>query len=487
MLFNSIAGSGDIVSFDGISITTPPTKTTYTEGDTFDPTGMVVTMSFNNGALNKITNSYTVTPTAMTLEVTSVTISVTFGDETKTVTLAVTVNERHEIVYSGTHTTEEIVLGGDHYTQTSMTGSGILSVYGTWTDTEIWLCGGGADGLHGGNNGKSHGGGGGYVAQNTSTTLSPGTYTVTVGAAASASTITKDGTTFLTANGADGANGGSGGGAAGNNGNPGTGAGVSTKPFKDSRYEKIPCAGGGGAATNPGDQYANGGNGGSDGSDGGAWSGIGDQSSYGYAGKGGTTGGGRGYAYNINTSSSAATSATYYGSGGGGARYATPGTGYQGLAMLRTKKTMTPTAYRYYKLALPDTPRYISSGNRAGYDNEIADFALYTTDKSKVSYTGATYTASGTTKGAVANAFDGSTSTYWRHYLNGTAWIQVQLASAAIVSSFSVASNSTSYANDKLVLYGSNDGNNYVILYNSNSGLAKGWTGKTYKTFTIFE
>lgn len=215
MLFNSIAGSGDIVSFDGISITTPPTKTTYTEGDTFDPTGMVVTMSFNNGALNKITNSYTVTPTAMTLEVTSVTISVTFGDETKTATLAVTVNERHEIVYSGTHTTEEIVLGGDHYTQTSMTGSGILSVYGTWTDTEIWLCGGGADGLHGGNNGKSHGGGGGYVAQTTSTTLSPGTYTVTVGAAASASTITKDDTTFLTANGAEGANGGSGGGAAG--------------------------------------------------------------------------------------------------------------------------------------------------------------------------------------------------------------------------------------------------------------------------------
>lgn len=44
-----------------IEITSPPAKTTYTEGDTFDPTGMVVTANYENGKKKSISD-YTYSP-----------------------------------------------------------------------------------------------------------------------------------------------------------------------------------------------------------------------------------------------------------------------------------------------------------------------------------------------------------------------------------------------------------------------------------------
>lgn len=80
------------VTLSSISITTPPTRTAYTEGDTFDPTGMVVTATYSNGDTETVTG-YTITPSgALATTDTSVTISFTFAGVTRTATQAITVS-----------------------------------------------------------------------------------------------------------------------------------------------------------------------------------------------------------------------------------------------------------------------------------------------------------------------------------------------------------------------------------------------------------
>lgn len=80
----------DLVS---IAVTTAPTKTAYTAGETFDATGMVVTATYSNTTTKAVT-TYTVTPsTALSTTDTAVTISYTEGGVTKTTTQAITVTE----------------------------------------------------------------------------------------------------------------------------------------------------------------------------------------------------------------------------------------------------------------------------------------------------------------------------------------------------------------------------------------------------------
>lgn len=74
-----------------ITITTAPTKTTYTAGETFDATGMVVTATYADTTSAAVTN-YTVSPSgALQTTDTAVTISYTSGGATKTATQAITV------------------------------------------------------------------------------------------------------------------------------------------------------------------------------------------------------------------------------------------------------------------------------------------------------------------------------------------------------------------------------------------------------------
>ena len=74
-----------------IAITTAPTKTSYTAGDTFDATGMVVTATYDDTTSAAVTN-YTVSPSgALSTSDTTVTISYTSGGATKTATQAITV------------------------------------------------------------------------------------------------------------------------------------------------------------------------------------------------------------------------------------------------------------------------------------------------------------------------------------------------------------------------------------------------------------
>lgn len=75
-----------------ISVTTPPTKTTYYEGESFSKLGMVVTASFDSGPSSDVTADVTVSPLTLTTSTTEVTLSYTTGGVTKTTTQAVTVN-----------------------------------------------------------------------------------------------------------------------------------------------------------------------------------------------------------------------------------------------------------------------------------------------------------------------------------------------------------------------------------------------------------
>ena len=79
-------------TLSSLTITTAPTKVAYTAGETFDPTGMVVTAAYEDATSAAVTN-YTYSPTRA-LETTDeeVTISFTSGGVTKTATQAITVS-----------------------------------------------------------------------------------------------------------------------------------------------------------------------------------------------------------------------------------------------------------------------------------------------------------------------------------------------------------------------------------------------------------
>ena len=87
------------LSLSGIEVTAAPTKTIYAAGESLDKTGMVVTASFNDGAVTRVLDAeeYTVIPETLTAGQTEVTISYTYasvsGDETKTAAQAVKVME----------------------------------------------------------------------------------------------------------------------------------------------------------------------------------------------------------------------------------------------------------------------------------------------------------------------------------------------------------------------------------------------------------
>lgn len=340
------------LTLESLSITTPPTQTEYTAGDSFNPAGMVVAANFSNGASLSITN-YTCSPATLAAGDTAVTVSLTFGDTVKSVQQPVTVQEKKSMSYSGTHTVKEITVNGTTYTQYTITGSGTLTVEGTYENVAVWLCGGGANGENSPSaSSRARGGAGAYAASLSGQSLS-GEYAVTVGAGQGASSFGS----LLSVSAVTSISGGSGGGGAGGDYDVssesastyggGTGDGKSKYPFSDSATFQAHCAGGGGGAyyTTGTLQHFTGGTGGSNGGNGPAGSHTSSSSISG--GSGGNYGGGRGGSVQVNTSVSSGSAATFYGSGGGGAgchqvpygwsSYNTTygGAGYQGVVYIR--------------------------------------------------------------------------------------------------------------------------------------------------------
>ena len=74
-----------------IAVTNGPVKTVYTEGESFDSTGMTVTANYSDGSKKPVTG-YTVTPSgALTVNDSSVTVTYTEGGITRTAVQKITV------------------------------------------------------------------------------------------------------------------------------------------------------------------------------------------------------------------------------------------------------------------------------------------------------------------------------------------------------------------------------------------------------------
>ena len=83
-----------------IAISGEATKTTYFEGETFDPTGLVVTATYDDESAKVVTNGvkWTCTPATLTLGATEVNVTATYGEKTASKTVAVTVTEAPKMV-----------------------------------------------------------------------------------------------------------------------------------------------------------------------------------------------------------------------------------------------------------------------------------------------------------------------------------------------------------------------------------------------------
>ena len=79
-----------------LSIQTQPTKLIYKKGETFDPTGMVVRLTTDYYVLNVL--DYTYSPTTLTADTTSITISYPFQNSTLTTSLPVTVKSYDDVL-----------------------------------------------------------------------------------------------------------------------------------------------------------------------------------------------------------------------------------------------------------------------------------------------------------------------------------------------------------------------------------------------------
>ena len=120
LVFNMVGGGGGGIKLASISITTPPTKTTYTKGETFDPAGMVVTATYSNGATLACTG-YSYEPNTPLVDgITKITIRYTEGGVTKTAEQAITVVHRLESIAVTTQPTKITYEYGDSFSSAGM-------------------------------------------------------------------------------------------------------------------------------------------------------------------------------------------------------------------------------------------------------------------------------------------------------------------------------------------------------------------------------
>ena len=150
LVFNMVGGGGGSIKLRELSIFKAPTKTAYKAGETFDPSGMVVTAIYSNGA--KLENpAYTVAPSgALAVGTTTVTISYSEGGVTKTATQKISVTrtvltvpaQSGSLTYTGgsqsptwsNYDTGKMTLGG----VTSGTNAGSYNATFTIKDTALY-------------------------------------------------------------------------------------------------------------------------------------------------------------------------------------------------------------------------------------------------------------------------------------------------------------------------------------------------------------
>lgn len=120
LVFNMVGGGGGGIKLTGIAIITPPSKTTYTAGETFDPAGMVVQATYSNGATLQATG-YAYSPsTPLTDGTTKVTIVYTEGGVSATAEQEITVVHRLESISITTQPSKTTYEYGDSFDSTGM-------------------------------------------------------------------------------------------------------------------------------------------------------------------------------------------------------------------------------------------------------------------------------------------------------------------------------------------------------------------------------
>ena len=120
LVFNMVGGGGGGIKLTGITITTPPSKTTYTAGETFDPAGMVVQATYSNGATLQATG-YAYSPsTALTDGTTKVTIVYTEGGVSASAEQAITVVHRLDSIAVTTQPSKTVYEYGDSFQSAGM-------------------------------------------------------------------------------------------------------------------------------------------------------------------------------------------------------------------------------------------------------------------------------------------------------------------------------------------------------------------------------
>ena len=116
-----------------LAVTTPPTKTVYEAGDSFDKTGMVITVTYNDETTREVTN-YNCSPVVLSKDDTYITISYREMMTTVTTTQPVTVKnllKKIQIITPPTETAYEI---GDTI---DLTGMVVHAFYSDGTSHEI--------------------------------------------------------------------------------------------------------------------------------------------------------------------------------------------------------------------------------------------------------------------------------------------------------------------------------------------------------------
>ena len=119
LVFNMVGGGGGI-KLQSIAVTTPPTKTSYLSGERFDPTGMVVTATYSNGAKLAATG-YAIEPSGPLSDgMTSVTIRYTEGGVSCTAIQPITVIHRLESIAVTTPPDKTVYEYGDAFSKSGM-------------------------------------------------------------------------------------------------------------------------------------------------------------------------------------------------------------------------------------------------------------------------------------------------------------------------------------------------------------------------------
>lgn len=131
-----------------IAISGEATKTTYFEGETFDPTGLVVTATYEDESTRVVTDDvkWACTPEILILGTTEVNVTATYGEKTASKTVAVTVTEVQKYnvtwnvngkVYTEGNPTTEVVEGEKLSTLPTAPASISGLVFMGWTNGAV--------------------------------------------------------------------------------------------------------------------------------------------------------------------------------------------------------------------------------------------------------------------------------------------------------------------------------------------------------------